>query len=116
MSEADEQNVDAIDEDVAPVKPKVRKGAARKIEEAQEDDAAKPPVAEENLAIQHLVARALAPGSKGPEVSALQRRLGVPETGTYDRRTENAVRNWQAVVGRAITGRVDIATWQAMSL
>lgn len=41
----------------------------------------------------------LGKGSKGPEVSALQKKLGIPETGTYDAATITAVQKLQTQLG-----------------
>jgi len=58
--------------------------------------------------------RALAVGSRGRAVKALQRRLGVPADGIFGRRTERAVRRFQRRSGLRVTGRVDAATRRAL--
>lgn len=46
----------------------------------------------------------LGKGTKGPEVSALQKKLGIPETGTYDAATVTAVQALQKKLGVAADG------------
>ena len=46
----------------------------------------------------------LGKGSKGPEVSALQKKLGIPDTGVYDAATITAVQTLQKKLGVAADG------------
>jgi len=52
--------------------------------------------------------------SRGPAVSDVQRRLGIPVTGVYGPVTENAVRNFQQLNGLTVTGIVGPLTWAAL--
>jgi hypothetical protein len=52
--------------------------------------------------------------SQGPAVSALQRVVGQPPTGSYDTGTAAAVSNWQASKNLAVTGQVSPTDWRAM--
>jgi peptidoglycan hydrolase-like protein with peptidoglycan-binding domain len=50
-------------------------------------------------------------GSTGPDVVALQKKLGVdPATGYYGKLTQAAVMAYQTVMGIPINGRVDSFT------
>lgn len=53
----------------------------------------------------------LRPGDRGEAVLAVQRLLGVPETGCYDAATREAVKAAQARAGLASTGVVASRTW-----
>jgi peptidoglycan hydrolase-like protein with peptidoglycan-binding domain len=50
-------------------------------------------------------------GDAGPQVLAVQRLLGVPATGVFDRATREAVKAAQARAGLASTGVVASRTW-----
>jgi peptidoglycan hydrolase-like protein with peptidoglycan-binding domain len=50
----------------------------------------------------------------GSHLGRLQRKLGVPETGVYDRATEVAVMRWQRSHRMPTTGRIDLETWVQM--
>ena len=50
-------------------------------------------------------------GDNGPAVLAVQRLLGVSETGVFDGATRDAVRSAQARAGLASTGVVASRTW-----
>lgn len=54
--------------------------------------------------------RLLGPGTKGRDVRALQRLLGVPRTGVYDPITEFAVKDFQSSHGLGADGRAGAAT------
>ena len=54
-------------------------------------------------------------GSTGPQVSALQRRLGVEETGTFDDATEAAVRAFQQRANIQVDGVVGRQTQAAIA-
>ena len=60
--------------------------------------------------VQHR-ATVLRAGDSGPEVGAVQRLLGVRETGVYDAATREAVKAAQARAGLASTGVVASRTW-----
>ncbi len=62
----------------------------------------------------HYRTMVLKPGSSGYGVSALQRHLGVAETGTFDDETRAAVKELQARHGLARTGYVGAVTWEAL--
>ncbi|WP_157074526.1 peptidoglycan-binding protein [Janibacter corallicola] len=62
----------------------------------------------------HYRTMVLKPGSSGDGVSALQRHLGVEETGTFDDETRAAVKELQARHGLARTGYVGAVTWEAL--
>lgn len=55
-------------------------------------------------------------GSKGPEVGALQKFLGLTADGTFGPGTEKAVKEWQAKNGLAADGIVGPGTWSKMGL
>lgn len=60
----------------------------------------------------------LQPGMLGDEVRTLQARLGVPtknRTGYYGEVTTAYVRDFQGCVHLAVTGKVDQATWDALT-
>jgi murein L,D-transpeptidase YcbB/YkuD len=48
--------------------------------------------------------RLLGPGATGPDVKALQKLIGVPQTGAYDDATAAAVSNFQAAKGLHVDG------------
>jgi hypothetical protein len=52
--------------------------------------------------------------SHGPAVRALQRVVGVAQSGTFDPATSAAVSKWQAARQLPVTGKVTPADWQAM--
>lgn len=54
-------------------------------------------------------------GSSGPEVSALQAKLGVPVTGTFDAATDAAVRAFQRAHALVDDGKVGANTRAALS-
>ena len=65
----------------------------------------------------HVVTRALGTGSNGDQVKALQRFLGIDETGVdgkYGPGTAKKVKEWQKAHGLPETGRVDDHTIAAM--
>ncbi|TQS41223.1 peptidoglycan-binding domain-containing protein [Cryptosporangium phraense] len=54
-------------------------------------------------------------GSKGAAVTALQKRLRLPQvTGTFASKTQNAVKTFQRTHRLPVTGVVDTATWVAL--
>jgi murein DD-endopeptidase MepM/ murein hydrolase activator NlpD len=55
-------------------------------------------------------------GSDGPQVKALQRRLGIKADGTYGARTARAVRRFQCREGLPVDGEVGPETAQALGL
>lgn len=55
-------------------------------------------------------------GSKGPWVTYLQHRLGIPPTGTFDDATDAAVRKFQADKGLGVDGVVFTETWKALGV
>ncbi|MCW2810110.1 MAG: hypothetical protein JWP61_568 [Friedmanniella sp.] len=69
--------------------------------------APKPIVAPERLASSTMNLRA---GDTGPAVSALQQKLGLTPTGTFDQLTTTGLRQWQLEHGVAGTGTLDAAT------
>lgn len=58
--------------------------------------------------------RVLAPGDAGPDVSAMQSRLGVWATGEFDDLTESYVRGVQKAFSLPVTGEVDASTAHAI--
>lgn len=54
--------------------------------------------------------RTLTVGDRGPAVSVVQRKLGMPTSGLYDQGTAIAVRGLQADVGLPTSGDVDELT------
>ena len=58
--------------------------------------------------------RPLVCGDSGPDVEAVQRKLGLPVTGEFDLSTVFAVRGFQKSVGLDGTGEVDAATAAAL--
>src|SRR4051812_41673037 len=50
-------------------------------------------------------------GDKSPAVAALQRKLEIPDDGTFGPQTRAAVRDFQKSVGLEQTGEVDVKTW-----
>jgi hypothetical protein len=56
----------------------------------------------------------IGPGSTGPTVTELQAFLGVPLTGTFDKKTENALYDWEARNGRKRHPWVGPNTWAIM--
>ena len=56
----------------------------------------------------------LTAGSTGDAVTALQRKLGAGESGTYDAPTTVAVSQFQATSGLPVTGSVDSDDWRAL--
>jgi resuscitation-promoting factor RpfB len=61
-------------------------------------------------------ASVLKPGSRGPAVAALQRRLGVQVTGYYGPQTRRAVRRFQARRGLRVDGIAGPATLRALGI
>lgn len=55
-------------------------------------------------------------GSKGPDVAALQKFLGLAADGNFGPGTEKAVKDWQAKNGLAADGIVGDGTWGKMGL
>lgn len=53
--------------------------------------------------------RTLSLGDSGPDVVAVQRKLGLEQTGVFDTTLEVAVRGAQRVLGYEPTGYVDVA-------
>lgn len=58
--------------------------------------------------------RVLVCGDRGPDVEAVQRKLGLPVTGEFDLSTTFAVRGFQKAEGLAGTGEVDEITAAAL--
>jgi hypothetical protein len=58
----------------------------------------------------------LQPGSRGSAVSALQRALGIAQTGYYDSATTRAVRRFQARNGLSVDGIAGPQTLKALGL
>jgi Putative peptidoglycan binding domain len=56
----------------------------------------------------------LAPGSKGPVVSAVQQAVGAGVDGVFGSGTQGALRTWQSQHGLPATGVVDESTWRAL--
>lgn len=50
-------------------------------------------------------------GDEGPAVKALQKKLEIPEDGTFGQQTRAAVRDFQKRVGLDVTGEVNVKTW-----
>lgn len=56
----------------------------------------------------------LRPGSYGPAVTAVQRAVGVTDSGPFGPQTETALLAFQRAHGLPATGVTDIATWRAL--
>lgn len=54
--------------------------------------------------------------SSGGAVAAIQKRLQVTQSGTFDAATRTAVISWQQEHELPVTGVVDVATWESMTM
>ena len=96
----------------APAAPAAQEPAAAPAAPAAQEPVAAPaaPAAAPQQAAQPAAAPkqwnkgVLGRGSKGPEVNALQKKLGIPETGVYDAATITAVQGLQKKLGVAADG------------
>ena len=62
------------------------------------------------------VARTLEPGSRGADVTALQRELGIPADGLYGPQTKRAVKRFQRHHGLVVDGLAGPATLSALGV
>jgi hypothetical protein len=52
--------------------------------------------------------------SSGPYVAAIQRALGLKQTGTFDEELRTTVMGWQDEGKRPVTGTIDKDDWDAL--
>lgn len=53
-------------------------------------------------------------GSRGEDVTALQKKLGITPDGVFGKDTDNAVRSWQRQHGLTVDGVVGNHTWESL--